>query len=98
MHDHRQALVATVVPTGTECNGNAQVDAVRNRVLWLNHADGRVSIEEGAGGVRTVTVHANPGIFVSRRACSTDYPVALIEKIFSVKSVGHVFYEIARIR
>jgi SAM-dependent methyltransferase len=65
-------------------------------VIWLDHADGRVSIEEQQDGRRRVTVHAKPGIFVSRPACITSYPVDLIARIGQVKSLAYLADNTAR--
>jgi hypothetical protein len=56
--------------------------------VWLEHSEGRVSIEEQHDGRRLVSVHPAPGVFVSRPMCVTAYPLALIAEILRVKSIG----------
>jgi hypothetical protein len=64
--------------------------------VWLEHSDGRVSIEEQHDGRRLVSVHPAPGVFVSRPMCVTAYPLALIAEILRVKSIGYLCDEIRR--
>ncbi len=65
-------------------------------VVWLEHGDGRVSVEEQADGRRLVTAHPNPGVYVSRPEWSTAYPMPLIEKILRSKGPSYLCDEIAR--
>lgn len=65
-------------------------------MIWLEHAEGRVSVEELPDGRRRVAVHANPGVFVSCGECVTEYPVELIAQILEVKSPSYLGDEISR--
>jgi SAM-dependent methyltransferase len=82
------------ITKGTEVH--VDTDPNDHALAWLEHREGRVSIEERADGRRRVLIHPNPGTFVSRRECSTAYPVGLIQRILQVKSPGHLCDEIAR--
>jgi len=65
-------------------------------VTWLEGRDGRVCVELLAGGCRRLVAHPNPGTYVSRAECVTAYPLALIELILQVKSIGYLCQDIQR--
>jgi SAM-dependent methyltransferase len=76
------------VGVDTQSNGQS--------MTWLEHRDGRISIEERPDGRRRVLVHPNAGVFVARPECMTAYPVKLIERILQVKAPGYLCDEILR--
>jgi SAM-dependent methyltransferase len=65
-------------------------------MLWLEHAEGRVSVEQQPDGRRLVKAHPNPGVYVSRPEWRTAYPLPLIEKILRSKGPSYLCDEIAR--
>jgi SAM-dependent methyltransferase len=65
-------------------------------VIWLEHPDGRVSLEELPDGRRRLEVHPKAGLYVSRGQRVTGYPVELIALILEVKSPAYLGDEIAR--
>ena len=77
-----------------DMNGNRESND--QALTWLEHREGRVSIEERADGRRRVLVYPEPGTFVSRAECITAYPVEMITRILQVKSPGSLCDEIAR--
>ncbi|HVY49153.1 MAG TPA: class I SAM-dependent methyltransferase [Minicystis sp.] len=62
----------------------------------LSHAQGTVDVEPLAAGRSKVTVHAKPGVYVSRASIETTYPTELVAEILAVKGPGYVCDEIAR--
>lgn len=75
---------------------NVSTDPNDQAMTWLEHSEGRVSIEERPDDRRRVLVHPKPGTFVSRSECVTAYPVELIIRIAQVKSLSYLCDEIAR--
>jgi predicted O-methyltransferase YrrM len=65
-------------------------------MIWLEHADGRVSVDELPDGRHRVTVYPNPGTISVRGECVTAYPVDLITRILEVKSAAYLGDELAR--
>lgn len=65
-------------------------------VVWLEHPEGRVSVQEQGDGRRLVRAQANAGGHVSRSEWSTAYPLGLIEKILRSKGPSYLCDEIAR--
>jgi SAM-dependent methyltransferase len=62
---------------------------------WLDHADGRIRVEELGDGRRRVTVQ-DPQTVISTSEWVTAYPVDLIERILDVKGPGYLCDEIRR--
>lgn len=71
-------------------------DTSNQAAIWIEHRDGRVSVEEQSDGRRRIVVHPQPGTFVSRAECVTRYPVDLIRRLVQVKAPSYVCDEIAR--
>lgn len=74
---------------------NVNTDSNNQALTWLEHSEGRVSIEKRPDGRRRVSIHPKPGVYVSRAECVTAYPVGLITRIAQAK-FGHLCDEIAR--
>jgi 2-polyprenyl-3-methyl-5-hydroxy-6-metoxy-1,4-benzoquinol methylase len=66
-------------------------------MTFLEHADGRVAIEELPGGRRSVRVKPrDPAAFIRQPACETAYPVGLIESLLQIKGLAWLCDEISR--
>lgn len=73
----------------------SQPTSAAHPTTWLEHAEGRIAIEELGDGRRRVAVH-DPAGFISRSAWVTAYPVDLIARILDVKGAAYLCDEIQR--
>ena len=66
-------------------------------LLWLEHTDGRVSIEQLDEGRRHIRVHPHRNdLFVHEPKWTTAYPLDLIELILEINGIAGLCFEIMR--
>jgi 2-polyprenyl-3-methyl-5-hydroxy-6-metoxy-1,4-benzoquinol methylase len=63
----------------------------------FEHPDGRVIVADAGGEWHRITIEpSRPSTYVARSACSTRYPLEIIERLLELKGVSYLCDEIAR--